>query len=118
MAGLLAGCRPTRQPTATPVLSEAEGPTIAPPAEPSTVVRAHHTGVWNDDILVPEAIRQMLGASITALTGLDNATEAWASLFKPGERIAIKVNTIAAYDGGTSSDDEIWAGLAGIIGLL
>ena len=37
----------------------------------------------------------MLDASITRLTGLDDARTAWAALFAPGERVAIKVNTIA-----------------------
>lgn len=34
----------------------------------------------------------MLDASMTELTGLDDATAAWAALFDPSERIAIKVN--------------------------
>jgi hypothetical protein len=37
----------------------------------------------------------MLDGSITALTGLNDADEAWTALFAPDERIAIKVNTIA-----------------------
>jgi len=58
----------------------------------SKVVRARHAGVWDGEALAPEAIRQMLNASITELTGLNDAGAAWASLFDPGERIAIKVN--------------------------
>jgi hypothetical protein len=50
--------------------------------------------VWDGEDLVPNAIRQMLDASITRLTGLNDAPAAWAALFKPSERIAIKVNTI------------------------
>jgi hypothetical protein len=116
MAGLLAGCRPTPQPeatptrsptstsppaptaaptaepTATPTAAPTATPTIAPPAEPSKVVHTHHAGVWDGEELVTEAIRQMLDASITKLTGLNDAIAAWASLFDPGERIAIKVN--------------------------
>ena len=115
MAGLLAGCRPTvRQvivtptptprpadtptPTGVPTAMPTVAPTIAPPAEPSTVVHTHHAGVWDSDALVPEAIRQMLDGSITELTGLNDASEAWASLFDPGERISIKVNTIQSSD--------------------
>jgi hypothetical protein len=64
------------------------------PDVPSKVVQAHHAGVWSGDELAPEAIRQMLDASISELTGLDDAAEAWAALFGPDERIAIKVNTI------------------------
>ena len=37
----------------------------------------------------------MLDASITKLTGLNDARAAWSALFKPGERIAIKVNTFS-----------------------
>lgn len=36
----------------------------------------------------------MLNASITHLTGLNDATAAWAALFAPSERIVIKVNII------------------------
>ena len=63
------------------------------PTIPSKVIQTHHAGVWSDKTLVPGALRQMLDASITKLTGLNDAREAWAALFKPGERIAIKVNT-------------------------
>ena len=124
MAGLLAGCRPVER-VATPVLSELEGPTSTPPPTsaptpmptpaptatplpprselirfypdgPSKVVYTRHAGVWDGETLVPEVIRQMLDASITALTGLNDADAAWAALFDPGERVAIKVNTIKA----------------------
>jgi len=37
-------------------------------------------------------MREMLDASITNLTGMQDAREAWAALFDPGERIGIKVN--------------------------
>jgi hypothetical protein len=65
------------------------------PDGPSKVVHTHHAGVWNGENLVPEAIRQMLDASITALTGLSDATAAWAALFAPDEQIAIKVNAFS-----------------------
>lgn len=117
-AGLLASCSPAEQPVAAPTISppDTPTPTPAPPATPtsapvatlgttgrpdvikfypdvpSKVVYTHHTGVWNGDQLSPEALRQMLDASITKLTGLNDAREAWAALFKPTEKIAIKVN--------------------------
>jgi hypothetical protein len=96
--GLLAGCRPAQQPTIPPTPSETAEPTQAstatpPPAKLSKVVRTHHAGVWDGDILTPQAIRQMLDASITELTGLNDATAAWASLFDPSERIGIKINS-------------------------
>ena len=62
---------------------------------PSKVVHARRASVWDGEALVPEVIRQMLDASITELTGLNDAVEAWAALFSPDERIAIKVNSHA-----------------------
>jgi hypothetical protein len=78
------------------------------PDVPSKVVHAHHAGVWtgtptettpitsaaDNALLAPEALREMLDASITELTGLKEPREAWALLFSPDERIGIKVNTI------------------------
>jgi hypothetical protein len=63
------------------------------PVVKSKVVHTHHAGAWAGDKLVPEALRQMLDTSITHLTGLNDARTAWAALFTPNERIAIKVNT-------------------------
>jgi hypothetical protein len=62
------------------------------PDVPSKVVHARYAGVRDGDSLLPEALRQMLDASIVELTGLDDAVQAWTALFDPGERIAIKVN--------------------------
>ena len=62
------------------------------PDVPSKVVHAHHASVWDGEELVPEALRQMLNASITELTGLTEAAKAWTALFAPDERVAIKVN--------------------------
>ncbi len=64
------------------------------PDVPSQLVRVHHAGAWDGDKLVPDALRQMLDAGITRLTGINDAHQAWAALFSPAERIAIKVNTI------------------------
>jgi hypothetical protein len=116
-AGLLAACSPAQPaptptsapppPTATSTPAPAPTATPAPaavssvprpdvikfyPTVPSQVVRARHSGVWSGETLEPKAIRQMLDASITKLTGLNDAKEAWAALFKPTEKIAIKVN--------------------------
>jgi hypothetical protein len=112
MAGLLAGCRPTRQtetaPTVAPTDTVPSAPPTATPAvtvrrpdvikmypdAPSKVVHTRHTGVWGGEELASNALRQMLDASITELTGQNDASKAWAALFSPNERIAIKVNTI------------------------
>ena len=61
-------------------------------------MHVRHAGAWSGDLLAPEAIGQMLDNAITALTNLDDAGTAWASLFGPGERIAIKVNVIRGSD--------------------
>jgi uncharacterized protein (DUF362 family) len=87
---------PTIEPTSTPL------PTMAPrrqeiikmyPDVPSKVVYTRHAGAWDGETLTPEALRQMLDAAITALTDLNDATAAWAALFAPDERIAIKTNS-------------------------
>ncbi len=62
------------------------------PDVPSKVVRARHAGVSQDGSLSPAALREMLDSSITELTGLYEASEAWGALFAPEERVAIKVN--------------------------
>ncbi len=90
-------------PTRTPVPTATVAPTPTTdvrrpeivqfyPTVASRVVQAQHAGVWSGDSLEAAALRQMLDASITALTGLNDAVEAWQSLFEPSERIAIKVN--------------------------
>jgi hypothetical protein len=108
-AGLLAACSPAPAPAPTATSAPTLVPTATPapaavssvlrpdiikfyPAVTSRVIRARHGGVWSGKKLEPKAIRQMLDASITKLTGLNDAKEAWAALFKPTEKIAIKVN--------------------------
>jgi hypothetical protein len=39
----------------------------------------------------------MLDAALVELTGIGDAAAAWRALFDPGERIALKVNTISRY---------------------
>jgi hypothetical protein len=90
---------PTPAPTATPTIRPtvaAGGPEIVKfyPDVPSRVIRARHAAVWDGKALAPQPIQQMLDAAITRLTGLNDAHEAWAALFNPSERIAIKVSTI------------------------
>jgi hypothetical protein len=96
---LLAGCSPA---PAVPSATGAQRAQIIKiyPAAKSRVVHAHHAAAWNGDKLNPQAIRQMLDASITRLTGKDDPIKAWAVLFGPTERIAIKVNAF--------SDSVIW----------
>ncbi len=66
-------------------------------------MRARHAGVWSGKQLDPEALREMLDASITRLTGLEEAKSAWQALFAPDEEIAIKVNAFP-----TASSGPMW----------
>src|SRR5512136_3253768 len=100
-AGLLTGCQaappaPAIPPTRTvpPVEPTAEKTDAAPvnPGATSRVVHAHGKGVWENESLAPAVLRRMLDESIVRLTGKQTARDAWASLFSPDDRIAIKVN--------------------------
>jgi hypothetical protein len=113
VAGLLAGCGCA--PSSTPVPDSAiRRPEIIRfwPDAPSKIVRVRHPEAWtgtpqgvvdDNDLLIPEVLRQMLDAAIARLTGLD-AEEAWTALFSPDEQIAIKVNTFGCGRGST----EVW----------
>jgi len=90
----------TPVPTSTGIATIAAGPKSLRrpeiikmyPASKSGVIYTHHGGVWSDDTLNAGALSQMLDASLTKLTGLNDASESWRVLFDPSERIAIKVN--------------------------
>jgi len=106
---------PTAAPTATPTATEpVASPTRAatvPPASPTPVVlptetvaplpsrggvvRVRHPGVWQGDALDPVALREMVDAAVARLMGRSEPAAAWAALFAPGERVAIKVNAIS-----------------------
>jgi hypothetical protein len=101
-AGLLAGCG------IGPGSGSSQEDVIKPyPDGTSKVVHTRHPSVWTNTptagsladsaeesgLLASEALREMLDASITELSGLKDARDAWAALFSPQERIAIKVNT-------------------------
>jgi hypothetical protein len=110
----LSACAPAPTPAPTPLPSPTSPPAVAPTLTPavsvptlrrpdvikiglagkSAVVHTHHAGVWDGDKLLPAVLNQMLDASITKLTGLNDAKEAWLSVFQPNERIALKVNSI------------------------
>ena len=101
---LLSACNPAPTPTAAAVLPTttvaATQPLVTPnpdifPSHPTTlskVIHSHHAGAWAGEKLTSAALQEMVDDSIANLTGLVDAKEAWAALFKPTERIAIKVN--------------------------
>ncbi len=74
----------------------AAGPSAKPAGLrwPGRVVRARHPGVWRDGKLDPAALHRLLDASLVQLTGVPDPRQAWSALFRPGERVAIKVNSI------------------------
>ncbi len=90
----------TPVPTAAPV-SRADVMRIYPEVKSRVVVVRHDGACSSPDDIATDAVRQMLDAAITELTGLDDAQRAWRTLFDPTERIAMKVNTINHY--GTST---------------
>jgi hypothetical protein len=94
-AGLLAGCQASPAgPASTTIAAQGKKTAaVATNATSSRVVRTSGKGVWDGDSLSPAVLRRMLDASITKMTGLDDARAAWASLFSPDDKIAIKVNT-------------------------
>jgi hypothetical protein len=101
LTGLLAGCRSAvRQVavTATPAPLPAAARLSLADA-PGKVVQAQHSGVWSEEeTLAPQALQELLDGAITSLTGITDARQAWSALFDPGERIAIKVNTVTNSD--------------------
>ncbi len=64
------------------------------PTVKSKVIQTRCATVWQGENLERAALRKMLDASIAPLTGIDDADKAWAALFKPNARIAIKVNSV------------------------
>ena len=86
------------QPEPTPTLLPAPRTYYRPelikffPAVKSKVVQASDAAVWQGEAVDPAVVRKLLDKSITALTGLADAKAAWQALFKPTEKIAIKVN--------------------------
>jgi hypothetical protein len=91
-AGLLAGCQAAPTPAVPPIAARREDIPGKYPDVSSRIVHTHGEGVWEGDALSPVILRRMLDMSIMQLTGLDDARNAWAMLFSPDDRIAIKVN--------------------------
>lgn len=96
-ASPISASTPTALPaTPAPLASGVRRPEIIRfyPQVSSRVVHTHLPGVWQGNQLDPNALGRMLDHSITRLTGLNDAGEAWKALFAPDERVGIKVNTI------------------------
>jgi len=64
----------------------------------SRVVVARHSSMAAEGALDQEVLLQVLDAAVAHMTGIQVPDAAWRSLFRPEERVAIKVNTIAGSD--------------------
>lgn len=64
------------------------------PADAGRVISARNPMVWQKGNLSAEGLREMLDASIAALTREPDAGKAWASICRPSDRVAIKVNGV------------------------
>ena len=86
---------PTAAPTETSVAVPEPSP--MPVAIPvlGRVVSITDSNVWRGTTLAPDRLQQMLDSGLTGLMGIAQADRAWATLFSPEDRVAIKVNTIA-----------------------
>jgi uncharacterized protein (DUF362 family) len=86
--------------TATPLPALDRGTLMAHwPATPtSRVVLVRHSGVWAGEAPDPAVVLQMLDEGLRTLAGMPDALAVWSTLFDPGERVLLKVNSIT--DGG------------------
>lgn len=67
-----------------------DGHTFDPPLR-GRVVEVHHPGAVSNLKRDRAAVRQMIARGMRDLFGTDDAVEAWKLLFKPGDRVGIKV---------------------------
>ncbi|MBI4720778.1 MAG: DUF362 domain-containing protein [Chitinivibrionia bacterium] len=58
----------------------------------------------------PERLQRLVDRSVTTLTGIDDAGEAWRSLFAPNDVVGIKVNCLAGR--GNSTNPEVVEAIA------
>lgn len=65
---------------------------VALPPAAGRVVSGRNPSVWQKGQLSPSALGELLDATVTAHTKQPNPGKAWSALFKPGDRVAIKVN--------------------------
>jgi len=61
----------------------------------SRVVIAGSPAVWSADALDETEISALLDRGLARLTGLDDPVQAWKSLFRPDDTVAVKVNCLA-----------------------
>jgi uncharacterized protein (DUF362 family) len=62
---------------------------------PGRVIEVQHPGaVRADQTVVADAIAPMLSRGMCALTGAEDATDAWKRFFQPGDIVGIKVNPV------------------------
>lgn len=71
---------------------------------PGKVVVAKNSNAVKDDIIVEQAVYDMLAKSMLALTGKRKLSKAWRKFVSPGERIGLKVNPVAGKSLSTSHE--------------
>jgi len=71
---------------------------------PGKVVVAKNSNAVQDDIIVEQAVYDMLAKSMLALTGKRKISKAWRRFVSPGERIGLKVNPVAGKSLSTSHE--------------
>jgi hypothetical protein len=87
-AALASGALATRGASAAPRLA------IAPPVGAGRVISASHAAVWQRETLSSQGVAELLDAAIVAFTKTADPRKAWATICKPGDRVAIKVNAV------------------------
>lgn len=91
IAAATAACAQRAAEVADEPVSTAAG---IPGPYPGKVVAVHHPASFINTQFQREPIEQMVSRGITALTGADDATEAWRSFFEPGDVVGIKLNPV------------------------
>lgn len=74
------------------VLASAADQPSAPPRPRSTVYFAKNAGALENYQPNPAVIRKMVDGLVMSVTGQPDAESAWKSLFKPGDRVGIKIS--------------------------
>jgi len=71
---------------------------------PGRVIEARNPAMIRNDVKNAEAIRQTVARGMTALTGADDAVEAWRRFFEPGDVVGVKMNPVGNPLANTSNE--------------
>lgn len=104
VAGALAAC---------PAAAKRTG-SAAESSTKSRLVLVRNPGVLAGDAIEKDVLAGMLDRAVAALTGHADAPAAWASLFKPGDVVGIKVNCLGGR-GATTNPEVAYAAADAVI---